>query len=421
MSQHVIAYTFAGTAFAISAVKVCQALRASSDPRSRGMRPVRLTIAVVTALGGLTAGLAAPPVVVSINRVSGVPNLAAPIVHLGIIALAASVQVLLLLWSAGSREGRPRVRWRLWTLAAVGVVLIGLFAAGDVPDERPVDFESYYALQPAVAAYSSLYLITYGVVHLGVARLCLNWSRSSHVATHPWLRRGLRTVAVSAVCAMGFSAARFLAMAARWFGLDIDALALPLSVLSAQVGLLGFLIGLLLPAYGQPLARIPGRVRAYLWELRAHLLLKPLWAALRPVNPSAVQTVARQERFSVRWRVIRQVMEIHDWLAVIRPYHSPAVARDAERLGRAAGLAGPRLEDLVLACQIRVLVATKPWSTSPIAVPEETDSIATGVTEAVYVAEVSQLTRLAAAYRSPLVDSVARPHLRPAVTGADLP
>ncbi|QTR02931.1 hypothetical protein J7S33_28660, partial [Saccharothrix algeriensis] len=107
------------------------------------------------------------------------------------------------------------MRWRLWTLAAVGVVLIGLFAAGDVPDERPVDFESYYALQPAVAAYSSLYLITYGVVHLGVARLCLNWSRSSHVAAHPWLRRGLRTVAVSAVCAMGFSAARFLAMAAR--------------------------------------------------------------------------------------------------------------------------------------------------------------------------------------------------------------
>ncbi|SDD79922.1 MAB_1171c family putative transporter [Actinokineospora iranica] len=419
MSPYATTYLCAGVAFATSAVKIRHAFQVPPGPEAAGKRALRLTIAVVAALAGLVMGLSAPPVVVWINRVSGVANLTALIVHMGIIALAASAQVLFLLWSADISDSWPRVRRRLWVLAAIGIALVALFALSDVPVERPVDYESYYARQPVVAVYSGLYLIAYGAAQFGVISLGLNWSRSHHVAGRPWLRRGLRIVAAGSAGGLGFSVARFTAMAGQWFGLDFDAVALPLSLAFGQVGLLAFVVGLLLPPFGPPLATIPGRIRVYFWELRAYRLLRPLWNALRPVNPEAVQPLAHKERFSVRWRVIRQVMEIYDWLATLRPHHDPEVARDAERAGRAAGLTGAALDDLVLACQIKVLVATRPWLTSPAAALADPPAVAAGATEAVYVTEVSQLARLAVAYGSPLVESVAREHLRRAVTSPD--
>lgn len=76
------------------AVRAPDLLRHRHDPYLRA-------ICAVLGLAGLCFALGAPPTVGAVNRLSGVPNLAAPITYAAITGYCAASQVLVVHWRGG--------------------------------------------------------------------------------------------------------------------------------------------------------------------------------------------------------------------------------------------------------------------------------------------------------------------------------
>lgn len=121
-------------------VRAPDLLRHRRDPYLR-------SICAVLGLAGLCFFLGAPPTVGAINRLGGVPNLAAPLTYAAIIAYGAASQVLVVHWRGGPGVRRTARRWILaYTGVLAGVAVT--FALGDAPVERRTDLDTYYATTP---------------------------------------------------------------------------------------------------------------------------------------------------------------------------------------------------------------------------------------------------------------------------------
>ncbi|MFR9798262.1 MAB_1171c family putative transporter [Streptomyces sp. MS06] len=253
----VINYISCGVLWLGLAVKAPDLARHRGDPYLRA-------ICVVLGLAGLCFLLGAPPTIGTVNRVSGVPNLAAPLTYASITAYGAASQVLIVHWRGGPHVHRTARRW----IVAYACVVLGIAAAfllGDAPVERRTDLDTYYARTPFIAEMIVLYLVAH-LTAVGVTMVsALGWARR----VTGWLRAGLVTLGVGTLCNAGYSVSKLLAVAARWAGRDWTPLDTGVSPAAAGLGALLTAVGVLVPLAGP---RLTGWCRSW----RTYTRLAPL-------------------------------------------------------------------------------------------------------------------------------------------------
>ncbi|MER6033897.1 hypothetical protein ABT133_08265 [Streptomyces sp. NPDC001835] len=207
----------------------------------------------VLAFASLCFLFGAPPSVGVINRVSGVPNLAAPLTYVSITAYSASLLILIACWRGGPTVRRTTRRW-MWGYAAVLAGVAALFALGTTPRERRTDFDTYYATTPWIAEMVVLYLVAHLTAVTVSALWSLRWGFEAEVRERPWLRASLLTIGTGTVITAGYSVSKLIAVAARWSGRDWPVLATSVPAVCAGLGALLTVAGVLLPMTGYHLS-----------------------------------------------------------------------------------------------------------------------------------------------------------------------
>ncbi|MFD5818925.1 MAB_1171c family putative transporter [Streptomyces sp. NPDC127038] len=220
--------------------------------------PILRAVCAVMALAGLCFVLGAPPTVGAVNRVSGIPNLAAPLTYAAITAYSAMSLVLIVFWKGGP-DVRRVARVLMGGYCAVLVLVAALFALGDAPVERRTDFDTYYALTPFIAEMIVLYLLAHLTAVVTTALWSLRWAR----AVHGRLRTGLLTMGAGTVVGAGYSVTKLTAVVARWCGSDWSALGTQVSPGLAGLSAVLTVTGILIPWAGPGLTSWLGSWRAY--------------------------------------------------------------------------------------------------------------------------------------------------------------
>ncbi|MET8855518.1 MAB_1171c family putative transporter [Streptomyces sp. NPDC004579] len=264
VSDGIVQYVSCGVLWLGLAVKGPDLIRHWRDPILR-------VICAVMALAGLCFAFGSPPTVGAINRISGIPNLAAPLTYAVITAYSATSLVLIVYWKGGPDVSR--IARRLMT--CYGGVLVGialLFALGDAPVERRTDFDTYYATTPFTAEMIVLYLLAHLTAVTTTALWSLRWARQ----VRGWLRTGLITLGVGTALGAGYSVSKLTAVVAWWCGVDWSAISTNVSPGLAGLGALLTVVGILIPWAG------PG-VMAWLVSWRTYRRLAPLERALETV------------------------------------------------------------------------------------------------------------------------------------------
>ncbi|MGW6491756.1 MAB_1171c family putative transporter [Streptomyces sp. NPDC055056] len=252
--------------------------------------PILRVICAVMALAGLCFVLGSPPTVGAINRVTGVPNLAAPLTYASITAYSATSLVLIVYWKGG--PGVRRIARYL--VAGYGTVIVGvavLFALGDTPAERRTDFDTYYAQTPFVAGAIVLYLVAHLAAVVTTASWSLRWARE----VGGWLKAGLLTLGTGTVVGAGYSLCKLTAVVARWCGADWASLGTEFAPGFAGLGALLTVVGILVPWAGPSLMTwlLPWRTYRRLAPLERELEVVLAERSLRlprpwPSSPAAL-------------------------------------------------------------------------------------------------------------------------------------
>ncbi|CAL9594941.1 MAB_1171c family putative transporter [Streptomyces sp. enrichment culture] len=256
-----INYLSCGALWLGLAVKAPDLLRHRHDPYLRA-------ICAVLGLAGLCFLLGAPPTVGAVNRLSGVPNLAAPLTYAAITGYCAASQVLVVHWRGGPRVHRTARRWTL-AYAAVVLGIAVTFALGDAPVERRTDLDTYYATTPFIAEMIVLYLVAHLTAVTVTTVSALRWARQ----VRGGLRAGLTLLGAGALCGAGYSLAKLVAVSARWSGRDWSALDTAVSPVAAGLGALLIVVGVLVPL-------VTPRVAEWRRASHAYARLGPLERAL---------------------------------------------------------------------------------------------------------------------------------------------
>ncbi|MET8895872.1 MAB_1171c family putative transporter [Streptomyces albogriseolus] len=212
------------------------------DLRRHRRDPYLRAICAVLGLAGLCFFLGAPPTVGAVNRIGGVPNLAAPLTYVAITGYCAASQVLIVHWRGGPRVRRTARRW----IVAYAVVVVGIsatFALGEAPVERRTDLDTYYATTPYIAQMIVLYLLAHLTAATVTAVSSLRWARR----VRGGLRAGLLLLGAGAACGAGYSVTKLVAVAARWSGRDWTTLGTTVSPAAAGLGALLTVVGVLVP------------------------------------------------------------------------------------------------------------------------------------------------------------------------------
>ncbi|MFF0450813.1 MAB_1171c family putative transporter [Streptomyces sp. NPDC004609] len=329
-------------------------------------------------LGSLVFLLAAVPVLAAINRLTGVPNLAAPLVYGVLSALSGVCIVLVIIWRGGTTERTRRACVRC--LAAYGVVIVALavlFALGDAPVERLRDLDTYYANTPYIREMIVLYLLAHTAAALVTSVLCWRWS----LRVHGVLRAGLTLIVCGYLLNLGYDAAKLTAVAGRWTGHDLDWLstraARPMASASA------FLIG---GGFVFPL--ITHRVRAAWRTAVRHRRLKTLAHRLAGPAGRGGAGVAIGPWASMELRLTQREAAIHDGIIALRPYFDDEVHSRAESTALARGHSPARARIVADAAMIAAAAAARdaaPGRTAPTAGGGESGRPSTGADDLVRI------------------------------------
>ncbi|MGW4562470.1 MAB_1171c family putative transporter [Streptomyces sp. NPDC004561] len=303
-----------------------------------------------------------PSMIARVNRVTGVPNIAAPWCYSLITAMSGSCLLLIVTWrngrcdrSAVTRRARRRV---LSAYAAVIVALWVLFLLADVPVERVRDLDTYYARTPFMREEILLYLLAHTVACLITSRLIWNWAHAE--GQDAWLRWGLRLLGAGYALNLIYDAAKLTAVFARWFGSSPDWLSTDLAPPVASLSAILVAAGFILPHAGQCLQDQ--------WRVRlAHRELGPLYRLLRAVSGEGVPFALRA---TPELRLTRRETFIRDALL-------PLARRIDADLGRrsyeaALGLGHPPARARALASAVGLLDAIEAEGrvVEPVAEPD---------------------------------------------------
>ncbi|GAA3853378.1 hypothetical protein GCM10023084_04480 [Streptomyces lacrimifluminis] len=304
--------------------------------------------------------LAAPPAVAWTNRVTGVPNIAAPLVYSFLVAFCGASLLLMIAWRGGLTGPSPGSARTRRTMRRVGaghagviVALWALFALADVPVERRRDLDTYYARTPFMRELIALYLLAHTASCVLTYRLIRNWIRT--VALDVWLRRGLRSLAVGYAANLVFDAAKGTAVVARWTGADLDPLSTELAPLAAGVAAVLIATGFVLPHAGQYL-----RDR---WRIRRGLLrLGPLYDLLRTATGRGVPFSLRA---TPELRLTRRETFIRDALLQLSRHFDEELRCRAYEAAVDVGHGPGRAGALAAAVTIRDAIGARALSRTP--------------------------------------------------------
>ncbi|MFD7551491.1 MAB_1171c family putative transporter [Streptomyces sp. NPDC059816] len=404
----------------------------AKDLRKGWRNPELLLLCLAIATFATPFVLAAPWLYVRLDTWFGYPNLMTLPVYLSVATCLTSFVALLVSWS--SAQSKVRLRHRLLVGYAVlsVIAMIVLFLQGDVSDaEHPVDFDAYYARTPYIAEFLLVYALLFAVSMSGLLRLCWQYAKA---VDKPWLRRGLRVVAVGAGFGLGYAVPKMISM--LWDSRISDALNSYMAPMSASVAAGLFAVGFTMPAWGVAL----DRARQFLADAKAYRTLHPLWSAVAEafphsvlIKPPAPRTThwslrrlphlfgrlvieVRDGRLALRPHadpevehtshdlkllVSRQITEIRDGQLLLLPYYQPQVAAEARAQAQAAGLSTEDEQAVVEAAQIAAsLHDLASGRTTPEVASESPHDPADGDIEA----EQAWLMRVASAYlSSPIV------------------
>ncbi|MET9368577.1 MAB_1171c family putative transporter [Streptomyces griseoflavus] len=291
-------------------------------PRRALRNPLTVSTCAAIVLGALVFVCAAPATLATVNELTGVPNFGAPLTYSVLCAYSCAVLVLLINWRGGSRA---RVRRRvLRTVTAYGLLLtaiVVLFLLAEADTERLRDLDTYYANTPFMREMILLYLLGHSAAMLVMCAVCVKWGRE---VGGP-LRTGLRLILVGALLDLvGFQAAKYTAIVARWNGHDLDFLSTTIAPPMASLAALLCSAGYLLPS-------VAAQRRAW----ADHRRLAPLWSLVRPVPtaPKPPTVWWQSPRARLQWREV----SIHDALLVLAPYFDHTLRERARDCALHAG------------------------------------------------------------------------------------
>ncbi|MEV7415011.1 MAB_1171c family putative transporter [Streptomyces sp. NPDC089919] len=335
-AQHGISYYVPAAVVAVAlAIKFPGLLRGRHIPMVRAVN-------AVLALVALGFFFSAPPTVTVVNQLTGIDNFSAPLVHSLMCAHSCACLVLLENWREDARAApgvRRRVRGWLWGCGVVIAAVIVCFVLGDVPAERPEDFDTYYANTPYIREMLVLYLVAHIVATSATTVLCWKWAREIRrdgaggggPAVDRSLRLGLVVLVFAYSFNLAFGALKLTAVVARWTGRDWDALNRGVTQFIAVDGLV-IAAGFLVPVVGPRLA-------TRLWQpWRTHRTLGPLQRAVRPPAPAPGRV-----ELSAPWyagpeqRLMHRMTTIHDGLLELREYCADEVREQGYQQARAGG------------------------------------------------------------------------------------
>ncbi|MFB8773842.1 MAB_1171c family putative transporter [Streptomyces broussonetiae] len=350
-------YLSGGILLLVCALKIPALVRRRDDPL------LRAACLLLFSAGWLMI-LAAPDSIAGLNRLTGIPNIAAPVVYALTTAFSGASLVLIINWRPAPPEQTQRLT-RLWVTAygLTALAIVALFWAGKAPVEQPTLFDAYYATTPYLREMIVLYLVAQGMAMTVASALCWRWSGEVDGS----LRAGLRILAPAYLIIVCYDAIRLTAVTARWTGHDLDYLVDKVSpLLAAPACLLGAL-GFAVPLIGPRVAETAGILRQ-LWQLQ------PLWRTLRNVpTPGAVRVSLPWWRTPPAVLLTGRKTMLYDALLALTPYYDAAVReaayhaalRDGEEDSSAA----------ITADAAMVLVARERQTSTPGQLPPATRSL----------------------------------------------
>ncbi|MFK4221546.1 MAB_1171c family putative transporter [Streptomyces sp. NPDC019890] len=281
--------------------------------------PLMRSVCALLLVGCAVLFLAAPPTIAAVNDLTGVVNFSAPLVYSVLTAFSGSCIVLIINW----RGGRPDQirRSTVLCLGAYGVVtlaIVVLFVLADAPVERLRDLDTYYATTPFMREMITLYLVAHASGSVVLTTLCWRWLRQVDGS----LRTGLALIVLGGALDVGYLAAKFAAVLARWTHRDWDYLSTYVAPPLASAAALMCGVGFILPLVGD---RATSTWRAYLQYRR----LKPLWLELQGSATPWAATMTIAWWSSVELRRCHREAAIHDGLLNLAPYLSSGVREHA--------------------------------------------------------------------------------------------
>jgi hypothetical protein len=340
----------------LSVLAAAQWLRLSRRDRD----PSRLALVCYSALLGLTFTLSTPNVSAGLDRVVGVPNLSAFLIHVSAVTASFTAQVLIDLWSGTGPSIRRRVLGRLLLLAVFlswMSVAFWLIAVGSGP--RQPDFflaEERSGGGPYFRWYFVGYLLALSVGIFLSARLCWRYAR---VCARPRLRRGLRTATLGFYLTFCYCLVRFVGLFAHDLHTDPSRWEVLVPIFSGA-GVTLTLVGFLLPTLCASWQTARER-----HERRAlYRRLDPLWRALHAAGATSTLDTPRPRWLDLNdprdldHRMVRHVVEIWDGLLAITPFIPPDAEAIAQKVATLTSDARMREDDAVQAIRVHAALVS---------------------------------------------------------------
>ncbi|MFD0137022.1 MAB_1171c family putative transporter [Streptomyces sp. NPDC127159] len=289
--------------------------------------PLLRCVCALLALAGLVFLFAAPPTIADVNRITGIPNVSAPLVYSLLSAFSASCLVLIINWRGGPAEVTRRLS-RRW-IAGYGLVslaIIVLFVLGDTPVERLRDLDTYYANTPFIREMIVLYLAALTVAGVAMNVMCWRWA----LQVRGWLRAGLLIIALGFLFNVPYAATKFIAVVARWNGGNLDGLSTYVAPVLASAGAQVSAVGFCLPLACQRIGDT--------WTTWAtYRRLGPLWQELQSATGRGRQDIRIAWWAPAELQVTQRESDIHDGMLALYPYFDTAVRTHAYDAATAAG------------------------------------------------------------------------------------
>ncbi|MET9610594.1 MAB_1171c family putative transporter [Streptomyces sp. NPDC006512] len=313
----------AGSVMVLALLIKAPALRRNWD------QPLMRAVCALLVVGCLLTFLAAPPSLAAVNEITGVVNFAAPLVYSVLTAFSGASVVLILHWAGGPPAGvRRATRVTVGAFGAVSALIVTLFVIGDAPVERLRDLDTYYANTPWLREMIVLYLVSHTVGSTALSVLCLKWTLRVDPALRS-LRSGLALLMLGGLMDLGYLAAKWAAVGARWAGHDWDVLSTYVAPPLASAAALLVGSGFLVPMLGG----------SALWrDYSQYRRLRPLWKALRGFAARSVTTVPLTWWSPIGIRLIHRESVIDDGLLALAGWFDPGVRSLAYGAARAQGL-----------------------------------------------------------------------------------
>ena len=298
--------------------------------------------------------LAAPDSIAELNQLTGITNVAAPVVYVITTAFSGASLLLIINWRpAPPEQTRQASRMCVIAYSLTTLAITALFWAGRAPVEQTTLFDVFYANTPYIREMIVTYLVAQGVAMMTASTMCWRWSKEVHGS----LRAGLRVLAPAYLIIVCYDVIRLVAVTARWMGSNLDFLVDKVSApLAAPASLLGA-IGFALPLAGP---RVTETVQTVA-QLRR---LTPLWRALQHVpTPGAVRTSLQWWRTPPALLLTGRKTALYDAVLALAPYCDPAV-REAV-YNRALGEGRDETAAEVTADAAMILIARERQRTDP--------------------------------------------------------